>query len=63
MHGKFSNATLTSYLMGVLHSTHPMQQSFSKWNSQASSAVDAVVHAWHVVPTFLTLYNAHIFWR
>jgi hypothetical protein len=45
--------------MGVLHSTHPMQQSFSKWNSQASSAVDAVVHAWHVVPTFLTLYNAH----
>jgi hypothetical protein len=28
--------------MGVLHSTHPMQQSFSKWNSQASSAVDAV---------------------
>jgi uncharacterized membrane protein len=49
--------------MGVLHSTHPMQQSFSKWNSQASSAVDAVVHAWHVVPTFLTLYDAHIFWR
>jgi uncharacterized membrane protein len=35
----------------------------AKWNSQASSAVDAVVHAWHVVPTFLTLYNAHIFWR
>jgi hypothetical protein len=47
--------------MGVLHSTHPMEQSFSKWNSQASSAVDAVLHAWHVVPTFLTLYNAHIF--
>jgi len=31
--------------MGVLHSTHPMQQASSKWFSQASSGVDAVVHA------------------
>ncbi len=41
--------------MGVLHSTHPMQQASSKWISQASS----VVHAWHVVPTFLTFDNPH----
>jgi hypothetical protein len=45
--------------MGVLHSTHPMQQASSKWISQASSGVDAVVHAWHVVPTFLTFDNPH----
>jgi hypothetical protein len=31
--------------MGVLHSTHPMQQASSKWFSQASSGVDAFVHA------------------
>jgi hypothetical protein len=41
--------------MGVLHSTHPMQQPSSKWISQASSGV----HAWHVVPTFLTFDNPH----
>jgi hypothetical protein len=40
--------------MGVLHFTHPMQQASSKWFSQASSDIDAVVHTWHVVPTFLT---------
>jgi hypothetical protein len=31
-----------------------MQQASSIWFSQASSGVDAVVHAWHVVPTFVT---------
>jgi hypothetical protein len=41
--------------MGVLHSTHPMQQASSKWISQAPSGVDAVIHAWHVLSTFLTL--------
>jgi len=46
--------------MGVLHSTHPMQQVFLKWISQAPSGVDAVIHAWHVLPTFLTFDNFHI---
>jgi len=45
--------------MGVLHSRHPMQQAPSKWFSQASSGVDAVVHAWHVVWTFLTFDDPH----
>jgi len=45
--------------MGVLNSTHPMEQASSKWFSQASSGVDAVVHAWHVVTTFVTVDNPH----
>jgi len=45
--------------MGVLHSTHPTQQASSKWFSQAFSGVDAVVHAWHVVLTFLTSDDPH----
>jgi hypothetical protein len=39
-------------LNGVLHSTHPMQQASSKWISRPLSGVDALIHAWHVVPTF-----------
>jgi len=45
--------------MRVLHSTHPMLQAGSKWFSEASCGVDAVVHAWHVVPTFLTFDDSH----
>jgi hypothetical protein len=45
--------------MGVLHSTHPMQQASSKWISQAPSGVDAVIHAWYVLSIFLTFDNPH----
>jgi hypothetical protein len=34
-----------------------MQQASSKWISQASSVVHAVIHASHVVLTFLTFDN------
>ncbi len=36
---------------------NPMQQASSKWISQASSVVHAVIHASHVVLTFLTFDN------
>jgi len=38
---------VTSYWMGVLHSTHPMQQASSKWSCQASSCHDVKCQAWN----------------
>ncbi len=49
----------TSYLIGVLQSTHPMKQASSKWIFQVSSGADAVGHAWYVLSTFLTFNNFH----
>jgi len=49
----------TSYLTGVLQSTHLMKQASSKWISQVSSDIDAGDHAWHVMSTFLTFDNSH----
>jgi hypothetical protein len=45
--------------MGVLHSTHAMQQASKKWFSQVSSGVDAVVHARHAVRSFLSFDDPH----
>jgi len=45
--------------MGLLHSTHAMQQASKKWFSQASSSIDAIVHGPHAVQTFLTFDDPH----
>jgi hypothetical protein len=36
-----------------------MQQASSKWIAQAPFGVDAVIHAWHVLSTFLTFDNPY----